>query len=822
MIKEKTFTPKQAPDHQLILDSTSNLIVAIDNEYNVIYSNQAFRKNFEIFVNEPFDDEKPLSEYTGLARFNDLNSNVAENLEMGFNGESSKCTVEYQVIGKKLIYSIEISPIIRNDEVAYLQISALDETLRYNYEELLKKHKEIANQSETPTVNIEEADQIKQERDEALELLIENAERLQMVFEGSNDGFWDWQIDKDEIFYSQHYYEILGYRKGELKADYKTWEDRIHPEDKDFVLETLHAHMEGKTDQFCCEYRAITKGGDWKWVLDKGKVSVKDENKNPIRIAGTLSDVDIRKKTEAELLESEARFVNMADNLPVMVWLSDRRINPTYVNKKAKDFLGDDFKGKTIKNYIHEDDLEFFKDNLKYAIQTKEVFSCEIRLKNQFEQYRWILINVVPRTSSDGEFIGLLGVGLDITERKEIETKLLESETQFTEITSVIGDGIFMIDSDWKLKFANPEFTNLLGYKSIDFEDENVHDIIHNCKINSNDECPILKVFETGETIRVPEDYFATKYGHLLPVSYVITPLKRNGNIIGCVVAFHDITERLKSESEMKRFVEELQFNKELMEENANEFARLNEMLGESETRLKELNASMDKFFSIISHDLRSPFTSIIGFAEVLLEDIDTLDKDEIQEFTGSIYKSSKNIQNLLENLLQWSRIQTGRIEFNPINFDLGNLVNDVVALYQVNAARKKIFLTNGMENQYNITADKFMIDTILRNLVSNSIKFTKSGGQIKILAELLTAESMLQISVEDTGVGMKEEVFSKLFKIDEHVTTKGTDKEKGTGLGLILCKEFTELHSGKIWAESVVGEGSKFKFTIPYGNTDH
>ena len=132
----------------------------------------------------------------------------------------------------------------------------------------------------------------------------------------------------------------------------------------------------------------------------------------------------------------------------------------------------------------------------------------------------------------------------------------------------------------------------------------------------------------------------------------------------------------------------------------------------------------------------------------------------------------------------------------------------------------KKILLSNGIENQYNISADKFMIDTILRNLVSNSIKFTKSGGQIKILAELLTAESMLQVSVEDTGVGMKEDVLSKLFKIDEHVTTKGTDKEKGTGLGLILCKEFIELHGGKIWAESVVGEGSKFKFTIPYGNS--
>ena len=145
--------------------------------------------------------------------------------------------------------------------------------------------------------------------------------------------------------------------------------------------------------------------------------------------------------------------------------------------------------------------------------------------------------------------------------------------------------------------------------------------------------------------------------------------------------------------------------------------------------------------------------------------------------------------------------------------------MNDVVALYQVNAARKKISLVNVIENNYSINADKFMVDTVLRNLVSNAIKFTLQGGEIRIKSELITSESMLQISVEDTGVGMKEDVIKKLFKIDKHITTKGTDKEKGTGLGLILCKEFVEKHGGKIWVESVVSEGSKFNFTLPYGN---
>ncbi len=816
MIKEKVFNPKLAPDHQVILDATSDLICAFDKEYQLAYCNQSFRKNFEIFVSESFDDTKPINEYIGLARFTDLQSKWDIWLERAFLGEKFKDTIEYKIIGRKLSYSIEFRPVERNNEVVYIQISAREDTIRKNYEELLKKKKEVIECNNNNENDTQDKEQIIQERDDAVELLTENAERLQIVFDGSNDGFWDWNILKDEIYHSKQYYEILGYRKGELKSDIKMWQSNIHEDDVDFVLESLHAHLEGKTDQFICEYRTLTKSGDWKWVLDKGKVAVRDENNNPLRIAGILSDIDTRKRTEKELKESESRFLSMAENLPLMVWLTNNKIIPTFVNKKAVDYVGSNYENKSIDQFIHVDDLEFFKYSLRQAIRTKEVINCEVRIKNSDGDYGWILTNIVPRISDVGEFIGILAVGLDITERKEIETKLLESETQFNEITSVIGDGIYMIDDNWNLQYANPEFTKLLGYTFEELKGENIHDIIHNHDESQDSICPIKKVISTGETIRVPEDYYLNKDGELLPVSYVISPIKRNDNVVGCVAAFHDITVRLSAEEDMNRFVEELQFNKELMEENANEFARLNEMLAESETRLKELNANKDKFFSIISHDLRSPFTSIIGFAEVMLEDLETLTQDEIKDFTGSIHKSSKNIQNLLENLLQWSRVQTGRIEFNPIKFDLNHLTNDVIALYQVNATRKKINLSNSIDEEFYLNADKFMIDTVLRNLVSNSIKFTKQGGEITIVVEEITDEKMFQISVEDNGIGMKDEILAKLFKIDEHVTTKGTDKEKGTGLGLILCKEFIEKHGGKIWAESSIGEGSKFKFKIP------
>ncbi len=814
MIKETTFKPSVAPDHNIILESVSDCILAIDKDYNLVYYNNAFQKRFELFVGEKLDPEKNLETYSGINRFSEFLDSWNEWFERCFSKEKFREKVNYKISGKTLYFTLQFSPIIRENEVKYIQITMIDETIIHQYEELVKQN--FKDQISDISFGFKEGLTVEEERDEALKLLIENVERLQIVFDGTDDGFWDWDIEKDQIYQSKRYYEILGFRNGELKSDMATFQERIHPDDVNRVVEKLYAHLEGKTEHFIDEYRFLTKSDGYKWILNKGKVAIRDENNNPLRLAGTISDISERKKVEEVLKESEARFLNIAENLPIMLWMTDQKVTLKYINPKAKWFIGDPNINNNIKEIVHEDDLEFFKKGLIQVFRKKEKFEGEIRLKNKNNEYRWILAQIVPRILSNGNFIGLLGIGIDITERKEAESKLLESEAEFNEITSVVAEGIFLIDKELKLKFANREFSKLLGFKLDEYEGTKILERIYD-KNNENDEtCQICKVLESGETVRVSHEYFKTKTEEYIPVSFVSSPIKRNGEIVGCVTAFHDITERVESEEEIKKFVEELQFNKELIEETATETTKLNEMLYDSETRLKELNASKDKFFSIISHDLRSPFTSIIGFAEVILEDLDTLSKEDIKEFTSNIYKSSKNIQNLLENLLQWSRIQTGRIEFNPINFELNNLINDVLALYHVNAARKKITLSNLVEKQYTVNADKFMIDTVLRNLVSNSIKFTRQGGEIKINVDKFD-DGFIVVTVSDNGVGIKEEVIEKLFKIDTHVTTKGTEKEKGTGLGLILCKEFIEKNNGRIWVESKVNEGSSFKFILPY-----
>jgi len=229
---------------------------------------------------------------------------------------------------------------------------------------------------------------------------------------------------------------------------------------------------------------------------------------------------------------------------------------------------------------------------------------------------------------------------------------------------------------------------------------------------------------------------------------------------------------------------------------------------------LKELNAAKNKFFSIIAHDLRSPFTSIVGFSYLLEERIDELDKDTIKQYTSIIQNSSKQAVDLLSNLSEWSRTQTDKVSFNPQQLELKNIFENVIAFLSDNAKQKSIVVLYELDEVQNIYADPDMLSIILRNLVSNAIKFTHPGGRITITASLL--QKGVRIAVSDNGVGIKEENLGKLFRIDENLSTKGTQEEEGTGLGLILCKEFVEKHLGTIGVESTPGEGSTFYFTIP------
>ncbi len=227
--------------------------------------------------------------------------------------------------------------------------------------------------------------------------------------------------------------------------------------------------------------------------------------------------------------------------------------------------------------------------------------------------------------------------------------------------------------------------------------------------------------------------------------------------------------------------------------------------------------ASKDKFFSIIAHDLRSPFTSLLGFSEYMVRELDNLPKDELKLIAKSIEKSASLTYGLLENLLQWARIQTGRIDFNPEEINMKKILYKTAELYKANAESKNISVNINVDDNLIVYADLNMIETVLRNFISNSIKFTENGGNINFSAK--DNKGYVQFSIADSGVGISQETIDRLFKVGHNVSTLGTQNEKGSGLGLILCKEFIEFNKGKISVKSKLGEGSEFSFMLPKEN---
>ncbi|UJP65946.1 sensor histidine kinase [Mongoliitalea daihaiensis] len=252
-----------------------------------------------------------------------------------------------------------------------------------------------------------------------------------------------------------------------------------------------------------------------------------------------------------------------------------------------------------------------------------------------------------------------------------------------------------------------------------------------------------------------------------------------------------------------------------VIEEQNKALERNNIELKAQQAQLLELNATKDKFFSIIAHDLRSPFNAIMGLSDLLVEQVKQKDYSSIEQYAGIIRRSSQKAVNLLMNLMEWSRSQTGRMEFNPKRFDLIESILETIALFDEVASKKGIVILDKLPPKATVFADLAMINTVLRNLISNAIKFTRQEGEITV-AVVAKNEHELTVSVTDNGTGIGKNRLEKLFQIDASQSTLGTANEHGTGLGLILCKEFVEMHGGMIWVESEELKGSSFYFTLP------
>ncbi|MDP4207800.1 MAG: two-component regulator propeller domain-containing protein [Bacteroidota bacterium] len=285
--------------------------------------------------------------------------------------------------------------------------------------------------------------------------------------------------------------------------------------------------------------------------------------------------------------------------------------------------------------------------------------------------------------------------------------------------------------------------------------------------------------------------------------------LQTNELLLDRQTKIEEQSEELKAQTESLKKINDLLLDKQkVIQSQADELQKTNQ-------ELSLQMSTKDRLLSIIAHDLRNPFHVVGGFAEVLQRDLNKLPEDKVRRFLALMQSSTMNANNLLENLLQWTRTQTGRISFNPKNLNLHKLVQETIDVMEAEASRKNIGFNINIDPSLNTMADENMLRTILRNLISNAIKFSFENGQISIAAQIINNET--EIVVSDNGTGISPENQKCLFHLDTNISTEGTMKEKGTGLGLILCSEFVEKHNGKIWVVSEPEKGSEFRFTLPF-----
>ena len=499
-------------------------------------------------------------------------------------------------------------------------------------------------------------------------------------------------------------------------------------------------------------------------------------------------------------------------------FVSDRFCHIVGIEKSMTTILPDSI----ILDSIHPDDRQdFIRSNVE-ANRILSPFVWEGRIVIN-AAIKWVRFDSNPREFEDGS-IRWTGVMVDITKQKQVEELLKKNSNGLMRLNDCLSS--LGADSNininrltalcGELLNATSALYNRLGNDILsaagkwqvpdDYREGGIpegrlcYDVIRN---NQDKAVTISRLSETSYARTDPN---VLKYGLQTYCGQVV---RCEGKPIGSLCVMYDHDFQLSDED--LRIIGII--GSAIGNEDNRKFR--NEALCASESKLKDLNATKDKFFSIIAHDLKGPFNGIMGLSEILKDDARNLELSEIMDYAEMIYSSALQTHRLLDQLLSWARIQDGKMSFNPAPNLLHSVVGEVILLFLDIADHKEITIVNLVPVQMIVVADSAMLKTILRNLISNALKFTNSNGEVRIKAK--TGDSGVEIEVEDNGGGIKEVDIHNLFRVDLSFSRSGTKNEKGTGLGLILCKEFVEKHGGKISAESKHGEGSQFKFTLPF-----
>ena len=534
----------------------------------------------------------------------------------------------------------------------------------------------------------------------------------------------------------------------------------------------------------------------------------------PNGIVAITRDISERKKAENTLKENESKLQAILDNSRDAIGV---HINGFWelCNNAAVKLFGvsspNELIGKPILNVIAPSEKNRILDYISkrdaniYAPKSYETRGIRSN-GNEFD------MEVTLSSYKIFNKLNVLVILRDISEQKAAELALRQSEEKFYKAfnNSPLILSLSEIESG-KLIEVNETACQVSGYSREEVLSKTSTEIGW---IDSRDRNKIKEIIQKEGRIDRLELNLHAKNGNVIIAEYSATIIEIKDKKFILSIS-DDITKRKKDEEQLKTLNEQLLVSRKNLEDNLAQKKILIDELTTAKGNLERLNLEKDKFFSIIAHDLRSPFQGFIGLTEIFSEDIDILDKDELSTLSKEMNNNAQNLNKLLENLLLWSRMQQGSINFSPEEINLEEVVNNNIEIQMTKGEQKDIRFNTKIGANEIVFADKEMLNSILRNLLSNALKFTNRGGNI-IISTKKADNNMVEISIIDSGIGMDADLIAKLFQLDKKVGRLGTEGELSSGLGLLLCREFVEKHGGKIWVESEVGKGSKFSFVLP------
>jgi PAS domain S-box-containing protein len=570
----------------------------------------------------------------------------------------------------------------------------------------------------------------------------------------------------------------LGYSSEDLIG--KPFEKFLHPDDiEKTAIEFINVVQGQEAINFINRYRA--SDGSYKWLEWKGKVNEKNN-----RIYSVTRDITIQKQLEIELLSSKELYHEIFYSNPNPMWIFDlETLAFLEVNQATIDQYGytkEEFLSMTLKDITPEEDIASL---IISAVKAISEYNAENELWRHITKSGEILFAELSAKSLIYEGKKTRSVIINnVTKRIETEKSLLESEIKYRILTDSSNDLIMRFDKEYRHLYANPATMLYFNMPPEVFIGKTHEELGFPEADYTYWDAKIEEVFITGkqqkEVVSINDGKTHTDWS-------LIPEFDKEGNVISVLSYTRDVTDIIN----------------------------IQQALEKSEKNLKLINAEKDKFFSIIAHDLRSPFNGFLGLTDLLMNDLSSMEAEEIESFASNMNKSAYHLFSLLENLLEWSQMQNRLIKFNPTTVNLNDEISFILNTMEESFKGKDIKSSKNILHETTVLADKHMLNTVFRNLISNAFKFTPKGGKIEITS-MVGTENNIEIAIKDSGIGMSEKIIQNLFSLSGKINRKGTDDEDSSGLGLLLVKDYLDKHNGKINVYSQEGVGSTFTISLP------